>query len=174
MKFDEIWKDYYQRLSVYCRKSFGLSEDDTEDMVQEILLKVYKNRAAYSKKYSFSTWIYTVARNTCIDFLRKIQNFHTTGFEEEKIVQFPDRKTPTPEDAAADNELRTYIADFIEGLSSEDRELVHLKMYEELPYREIAAIIGLPEGTAKYRIHAIRKQLRQFLGETYEKKSIYN
>jgi RNA polymerase sigma-70 factor, ECF subfamily len=174
MKFDDIWNGYFQRLSVYCKKSFGLSEEDTEDMVQEILLKVYKNRAAYSKKYSVSTWIYTVARNTCIDFLRKKQGPGFAGLEEEKILQFPDRNTPRPEETAADNELRSFIADFIDGLPRDDRELVYLKMYEDLPYREISVITGLPAGTAKYRIHSIRKQLQRFLGEAYEKKSVYN
>ncbi len=174
MEFEAIWNSYFKRLYVFCSKSYGLSDEDAEDMVQEILLKVYKNRDTYAEKHAVSTWIYTIARNTCIDFLRKSQKPRPVEMDIDKIIQLPDRKNLNPEETSTKGELRSLIASFIENLPENDRELVFLKMFEDLPYREISAITGRPTGTIKYRFSSIRKQLRQFLGESSEREKLAN
>ncbi len=179
MKFEDIWTEYYKRLCVFCMQSYGFSEEDTADLVQEILLKVYEKRGGYSKKYAFSTWVFTIARNSCIDFLRKNRSRLThecadTDDSEAVILQFPDGKHPAPEQELLDNELRGAIGRFIELLPTDDRELVYLRMYEGMSYREISGVTGKPEGTVKYRFFNIRKQLQTYLEDTYEREETCN
>jgi RNA polymerase sigma-70 factor, ECF subfamily len=179
MKFEAIWTEYYKRLYVFCTQSYGFSEEDTADLVQEILLKVYQKRDGYLEKYAFSTWVYTIARNSCIDFLRNSRSrlaheCADADNSEAVILQFPDGKHPAPEQELLDNELRCAIGRFIELLPTDDRELIYLRMYEEMPYREIAGITGKPEGTVKYRFFNIRKQLQTYLEDIYEREKTYN
>lgn len=178
MDFEEIWKSYYSRLIVFCTQSYRLSKEDAEDTVQETLAKVYKNLRTYSREYSLSTWIYTIARNSCIDFLRKTcpaeSDFPAGTSGEDFFQQLPDTGTPGPEEQFSRNEARQCIESFLKRLSPGDREIVYLKIYEKLSYRKISAITGRPAGTLKYRFFSIRKQLRTFLGEVYEKAEISN
>lgn len=179
MEFEDIWTAYYRRLFVFCTQSYGFSEEDSRDIVQEILLKVHRKRETYSGKYSFSTWIYRIARNSCIDFFRKHSTERKSEYKaaedpEPVILRFPDRKQPSPEQELIDDELRKSIGRFIDKLPTDDRELVYLRIYEDLTYREISGVTGKPEGTVKYRFFNLRKQLQIYLGEIYEQEETYN
>ncbi len=169
MGFEVFWNRYYPGLLVYFRNSFPLSREDAEDMVQETLFKVYRNRASYNGETAFSTWVYTIGRNTCIDFLRQARNRYDAAEPVSKepapgAEEFPDAR-PGPETLALrkeeGREIREAILDI---LSPADREILFLRMYKEMPYREISAMTGKPVGTIKYRFFEIRNLLKKRLG----------
>lgn len=177
LKFPAIWHDYYPRLSVYLRRVFGITaQEDIEELIQEILLKVYRNLDRYNKKYALSTWVYRIARNCSIDFLRKKnrrKNHETlAGNTDDAATADPEGEQKTlhhrPDPVAEDflkKEEREAVRRTLYALHREDRHIVFLRYYEELSYREIGKVLKLPEGTVKSRFHRVRGELRSLLKE---------
>ncbi|MDC7227876.1 MAG: RNA polymerase sigma factor [Spirochaetales bacterium] len=164
--FEEIWEKYYPKLTVYLRSSFGFY--DTEDLVQEIMMKVYTNLHRYRSKWSFSTWIYTIAHNCALDALKK----NTSKLRViEKVKQEAVASSPasaSAESVTLKNELQAGIAMFIESLPATERQVAFLKYHEQMKYREISRVIKIPEGTVKYHIHNIKRKFSKHYGENYE------
>jgi len=154
--FQEIWITYHPRLQVYLSQFFADSQDKT-DLVSDILLKVFESIEKYNRDYSFSTWIYTVARNYSIDLLRKKK------VQYEIFDDFAISDNITPESLLLRDSEQKLIKQALTILSSVDRELIFLHFYEGLKYREISEITGMPEGTIKYRMYESKKKLKKQL-----------
>ncbi|MDC7125191.1 MAG: sigma-70 family RNA polymerase sigma factor [Spirochaetales bacterium] len=166
-QFNKIWNEYYPKLTVFLRTSFQISDPD--DLVQEIMMKVFKNLNRYNNQYSFNTWLYTIARNHTIDSIRKqstIRKTEEAAISQAKILPFSSETTP--EQIAIKKELQRAVADYIKELPELQRQIAFLRFHEDLKYSEIGKITGIPEGTAKYHIHNIKKDFEQFYGEHYE------
>ncbi len=168
--FKVIWKEYYPALSIYLKTSFNIKE--TDDPVQEIMLRVYKKLESYNPIYSFNTWIYSIARNHAIDFLKHESIVRKTAAAAGSLDLIKGETTgtdlQTPESLYMKDELRIGIAGFIGSLPEEERQISFLKYYEELNYRQISLITGIPAGTVKFRVHCIKKKFAVFFGENYE------
>lgn len=174
MVFENIWNNYYQRLFLFMRITYQLSLEDAEDLVQESLIKVYAHMDSFSEDYAISTWVFTIGRNTCIDFLRKQgRNPETDAFDSD-CFDLVNQRDEEPSAIFFRKELERNIDEFKRNLPAKDKELMYLRTYENLPYREIAAITGKPVGSVKRRIFSIRKRLKEFLGEVYENETIFN
>jgi RNA polymerase sigma factor (sigma-70 family) len=155
--FSDIWYHYYPRMRVFVQRMFSQPED-VDDAVQEAMLKAYHHLGRYRPDCAFSTWIYTIARNHCLDRLRKEQvrirltaHSHTPEFES---------PYPSPEASALRSESVRIAAALIKSLSSEDEQIALLRFFEEMPFNQISKVLGIPIGTLKYRIHHIRRKLR--------------
>lgn len=151
-----IWREYHPKLQIYLRQRFP-HINDVEDSVSDILLKVFEEMKHYDSTFALSTWIYTIARNRVIDELRKKQ-LHCTTLENQTIVSSVDIET-----SFINRETCDTLQLSIESLKPEEKELIFLYYYEELTYRDISQITGVPEGTLKYRMTEIRKKLRHQL-----------
>lgn len=169
--FPDIWNEYYPKLTVYLQTTYtGL---DTEDMVQEILEKVYRNFHTYNPRFSFNTWIYSIARNCAVDSFRKRNSRLKTllAVKEREILVFS-VKNKSPEKISIDKDIKEGIASFIKSLPEKEREIMYLKFYEELTYKEISRILKMPAGTVKYHVHSIKIKVGNFytnqFGEKYE------
>lgn len=154
--FHEIWEVYHPKLQVYI-KNFQKNSDDHEDLVSDILLHIFESIHRYNDNYSFSTWLYTVARNYQIDMMRKKKN------PIENIDDHLLSNENTPESIMEKNTQQEMIREAVSKLSSVDKELIFLHYYEELKYREISKITGIPEGTIKYRMWENKKNLKKNL-----------
>lgn len=155
--FSDIWYSYYQRLHVFVRRMVN-DPEDVDDSVQEVMLKVFRNLRRYRPDYAVSTWIYTLARNYCLDYLRKV---HVrlplaVGIGEREI----ESPYPVPEAAALKSESIDFAKGLIDSLSGKDQQIAFLRFFEEMPYSRISSILDIPVGTLKYRVHQIRKILR--------------
>ena len=154
--FREIWQIYHGKLQVYVSQ-FSNNSDDRTDLASEILLKVFESIDRYNSSYSFSTWLYTIARNYQVDLIRK------------KKIQYEDlddnsvSHEQTPEAILIRDSDQQLIKEAVTLLSSLDKEIIFLYFYEELKYREISDITGIPEGTIKYRMSENRKFLKKKL-----------
>lgn len=159
--FEVLWKEYYPKVTVYLKSSFGfLPGTDLEDHLQEIFLKAYRCREQYDPRYGFSTWLYTLARNHCLDLLRKKSPVFS-GVDPDELAGSPD---PVPE-AFLSAESRAEVRRALGELPEAERTMVFLRYYEDLSCREIARVLDLPEGTVKSRFHAIRGKLEPRLKE---------
>ena len=139
--------------------------EDALDLSQEAFLKAWRGLASYRFDSAFSTWLYRLTSNVCIDFLRRqkkqkmisLQVTDETG--EERDLSIPD-PAPGPEDALLARSEREQVAQALQNLDPEYREALTLRVINGLSYAEIAGILGIREGTVKSRIARARDKMR--------------
>ncbi len=149
------YRDAIRRLLV--QRSGNAS--DADDLLQETFIKVYINLHKYSPEYTFGQWVYTIARNTFIDFVRRRQD----DLSIDERFTAPASSSPTPEERFINLQQRTQIEGYLERLSPRYRQLIVLRFFDELSYEEIAAKLSLPLGTVKTQIHRAREQMCRFI-----------
>ncbi len=137
------------------------------DLTQEVFLKVYTALDRYDDQYKFSTWLFKIASNHTIDYLRK-QNGSTFSIEEindhsEGNLFEIQSESPSPERQAILNQRRVAIESVISQLPVPYRQVIVLRHVAELEYEEIAEVTGLPMGTVKNRLFRAREAVRKKL-----------
>lgn len=161
--FTEIWELYYRKVA-YLVSGFCVEKSECEDLTQEIFLKVYRNLHRYSAAYAFSTWLYTVARNVCLDYARKLKT-RKDDCGEMRAAEIPVADSAAM--SAENKELSEALDRCIGTLSEKDRHIVFFHFYEEMKYKDIAAVLGVPLGTVKYRMFEIKEKLKKALEKVY-------
>ena len=139
---------------------------DAEEAAQEAFLAAWQGLAFFRGDSSFSTWLYRLASNACVDLLRRESRHRTAAGlsldDEELNLDVPD-PARSPQDEAERREMREEIERGLASLSPEHREVLVLREIHQLSYDEIAETLDLDVGTVKSRISRGRKQLRKFL-----------
>ncbi|MBN2327243.1 MAG: sigma-70 family RNA polymerase sigma factor [Candidatus Omnitrophica bacterium] len=132
-----------------------------EDLGQEAFFRAFRRLENYdSEKSAFSTWLFTIARNLCLDELRKRRPVQIALEEADFQESF---REENPHRTAGDCELEQKIMRAVDSLDEEFREIFVLHEYEDLSLKEIAVIIGCPLGTIKSRLHRARLHLQKKL-----------
>ncbi|MFC1712452.1 RNA polymerase sigma factor [Candidatus Poribacteria bacterium] len=134
--------------------------EDALDMTQEIFLRAYQKISKFKFTSAFSTWLYRLATNLCIDELRKRKRSANTTPLEEAISQ-SDGNTPEDDAISKDREKRIWQA--INSLKEKERAIIVLRDIEGLSYKEIAEVFGCSLGRVKSRIHEARQKLKDIL-----------
>lgn len=132
---------------------------EVDDLLQETFIKVYINLHRYNPQYTFGQWVYTIARNTFVDFIRRRQD----DLPIDERFASPPSLAPTPEESVINLQQRSQIESYLERLSPRYRQLIRLRFFDELSYEEIAAKLVLPLGTVKTQIHRAREQMCRFI-----------
>lgn len=138
-----------------------------KDISQEVFLKAYRNIRNFNERSQFSTWLYRITTNTCIDELRKCQRKSSISLEEETegeeggIPRQIAAAGDTPEESLLRMEQRSEILQALNKLSPEHRAAVIFRDVRGLSYEEIAEILEIGLGTVKSRISRGRAQLKQ-------------
>ncbi|MFI3248179.1 MAG: RNA polymerase sigma factor [Rikenellaceae bacterium] len=140
----------------------GDSAQDADDLMQESFIKVYVNLHRYDPKYTFGQWIYTIARNTFIDYHRRRQDELSL---DERFAATSEERGPNPEQSIINSQKRTQIDEGIARLSPRHQELFRMRFLEEYSYEEIAEKLAMPLGSVKTNIHRARVQMCQFITE---------
>lgn len=142
------------------RLAFSLLRDEShaEDMTQEIFLRIWKGLPGYHGQASFSTWIYTIARNTCLTELKRraarpTVSLHTPEMEA-ALDSIPALQT-TDRAGGGELDVQTLLA----GLSEKHRQVVTLFYLEQKQYDEVAEMLGIPLGTVKTLLFRARREL---------------
>lgn len=148
------------------------SPDDAQELAQEAFLNAWRGLKGFQGDSSFSTWLYRLASNTCIDFLRREKRRKALAVssslddeENQTMLQIPDTKSCTPEESLEQREMRDLIHNGLSLLSQEHRQVLVMRELEELTYSEISQLLSLEEGTVKSRIARARAALRKVLLE---------
>lgn len=158
---DSIYQLYMQRT--------GGNVDDTSDLLQETFVKVYLNLQRYSSRFTFGQWVYTIARNTFIDYTRRRRDDTVSiDYVGEGIGVSGSLGGPTPEEHLITHQSQAQMEGFLAKMSPRYRELIELRFFREFSYEEIAAKLSLPMGTVKTQIHRAREQLCRFITENKE------
>ena len=156
--FQDLWHYYYRRLYMFVRR-LSVDPEELDDAVQEVMLKVSRRLNSYRPEYAISTWIYSIARNHCIDMARS-RALREVG----KVRDDPDSSPglyPSPEEQLERADVLSYAERLVNSLAPEDQQIALLRFYEEMPSRQISSVLEIPAGTLKYRVHRIRHLLRQ-------------
>ena len=142
------------------------NREDAAEAAQEAFLAAWQGLPFFRGESQFSTWLYRLASNACVDLLRREGRRRASAGpsldDEELNLDVPD-PAPSPQDAAERQELREEIERGLSALSPEHREVLILREIHQLRYDEIADSLSLDVGTVKSRISRARKQLRNFL-----------
>ncbi len=145
---------------------------EAEDLAQTTFVKVFFALRQYNHTYEFSTWLYSVARNVCLDYFRKRKkqemdlslNVSVNGDQDTEMGELLEEDhSPDPLKVVLDAELQEKLRIAIEGLPVKLREVIVLRHLEGRSYEEIAEITRLPVGTVKSYLHRARKKLKEDL-----------
>lgn len=144
------------------------NEEDAYDISQEAFLKAYTNLPGFRGDCKFSSWLYKLTTNLCLDFIRK-RNRHKTVplvYEDEdgdsEYLEIPD-ETFSPETQTEQKQLRESVRSGLDQLPEQQREILVLREIGGLRYDEISQQLNIEEGTVKSRIFRARKKLCEIL-----------
>jgi RNA polymerase sigma-70 factor (ECF subfamily) len=167
----ELVRTHHRRVYGLCYRFTG-NPADAEDLTQDVFLKVYSNLASFDTgRGSLQVWITTMTRNLLVDNFRRTRNQRATGsldegwdsVEELKPIDRLTSKGPSPHESAAQKELAKMVQNALARVSVELREAVILRDLQDMDYKEIAQVLGIPEGTVKSRISRGRAELARLL-----------
>jgi RNA polymerase sigma-70 factor, ECF subfamily len=166
--FAEVIELYKDKVFQICFRMLG-NRHEAEDISQEAFIRAYVNIHTFNQKRKFSTWLYRIATNLCIDRIRKKKpdyylDAEVKGTDGLTMYSQVAADGQLPEEEVEEMELQAEIQRQILKLPDKYRSVIVLKYIEELSLQEISEILDLPLGTVKTRIHrgreALRKQLR--------------
>ncbi|MBN4069393.1 MAG: RNA polymerase subunit sigma-24 [Alkaliphilus sp.] len=166
--FEELVSPHYKKAFNTAYRILGNLED-ANDVAQDAIIKVFKSIGSFKENSSFSTWVYKIVVNTCIDFKRKNNKQEVIYLDKQigeknggLVLEIPD-KAGTPESLFEENEVKHIIHDAINELNFEQRKIIVLRDVKGFSYKEIAEILDCSEGTVKSRISRSRNNLRKVL-----------
>ncbi len=165
--FSQLVEQNQGKIYSLCYRMTGNSED-AADLTQEAFLNAWRGLSKFGGQSSFSTWLYRLASNACIDFLRREKRRSALSMtleskdEDDHQADLPDERW-SPERELERKESRQALQAGLATLSPEHREVLLLRETEGLSYQEIARCLGLEDGTVKSRIARARMSLREFL-----------
>ncbi len=175
-------KAYKDLMSRYQSQIFSLmyrmvhSGTEAEDLVQEAFMKAFSSLTNFNYEYAFSTWLYKIATNNCIDHLRK-KKLQTLSIDTPIAykdtsyhIEIPDL-TYYPEREMIRNERNSILKVAIDELPEKYKTVIFLRHSEELSYEEISTMLKIPIGTVKARIFRAREMLNKFLKGKIDKGS---
>lgn len=153
------------------------NKSDAEDLTIEAFGKAFKNIHQYTPNYAFSTWLFKIATNNCIDFIRKrkanlVSIDHTTE-DSEGVSSSPAASLPSgtldPEETLIKEQNAKLIQSLVTKLKPRYRKLIELRYFKEFSYEEIADELELPLGTVKAQLFRARELLFEILMKSSQK-----
>lgn len=169
--FAELLRRYRAPVYNLCLRMLKNTED-AEDVAQDVFIKVFGMLERYDDRYAFRSWVFKIAANASIDFIRKnkvklISLDEPIRYGGEEIErQIPD-DAPSVAETVENRELARLLLELTEELPPHYRSMIVLRHTEQLSYDEIAQVLDLPLGTVKARIHRARAMLRDKLAKRH-------
>jgi RNA polymerase sigma-70 factor (ECF subfamily) len=147
------------------------NRSDAEDLTLEAFGKAFKNLHQYSPTYAFSTWLFKIASNNCIDFLRKKKGMHISiennNDQNENSEQLKLKsKDPNPEEKLIRQQKAILLRRVVRRLKPRYQNLVELRYFREYSYEEVAKELNLPLGTVKAQLFRAREMLFKMIEST--------
>jgi RNA polymerase sigma-70 factor (ECF subfamily) len=173
--YGDLVRQYHKRVIGYCFSMLS-NHTDAEEAAQDIFVKVYQSLAKFKGDSSFSTWLYRITANHCLDILRKRNRRKNVSLEslvEQEGSQIQ-KLFATP--ALADTQLENHqlAGKILSTLSEEHRNILTLREAEGLEYQEIAEVLGCSLDAVKGRLARARKQLRENLRHIQKTWDVHN
>ena len=159
------------------------SQSDAQDIYQEAFLKIYRKLGGFRFECSFTSWIYRIVTNLCLDHLRKTRNRRESGTKEvnkegeeyDLLNQISDdRPAHNPEQQLLRRELSEHLSRALQTLTPRERMVFELKHFEGLKLRTVSEILNSSEGSVKTTLFRATQKLRSRLAGFHARKEIFN
>jgi len=159
--------DRYREAIYYMLLKMVNNANDAEDLTIEAFSKAFKNLEQYTPNFAFSTWLFKIASNNCIDFIRKKRIDHISLDREigdrDRASNIIMAEVPDPEEDLIKKQKATLMRSVVTTLKPRYRDLVELRYFKEYSYDEIADELNLPLGTVKAQLFRARELLYNIL-----------
>ena len=168
--YAELLENYRESLYLLMLKMVN-DPHEAEDLTIEAFGKAFRNLSKYSTDYAFSTWLFKIAANNCLNFMRK-KNINFFRIDKDYISNADDKyyfelndNEPNPEERLFDKEKISQIRRFVSALKPRYRTMVELRYFEELSYEEIAQQLNVPIGTVKAMLFRAKYMLQAIINK---------
>lgn len=169
--FRQLVERHQKSIVNYCYRCVGDSWE-AEDIAQKVFVQVFRFAPRYQPSARFSTWLFTIARNTALNECRRRQRHPLDSMEElsearedSHGLQFADARTAPPDEEMKQRELEQKIQEAIQSLPENQRTAISLLRYHEMSYEEIAKVVGCSVSATKSLLFRARESLKAKLGE---------
>lgn len=165
--FRVLIERYTKALYAFIYRYFS-NVGDTEDVVQETFIRVWRHLRTFDTQRSFKTWLYTIGRNVALDLAKKkkailLSNFESLDEEPGDLLSTIVDPAPLPDEVFSRTELAQELEHMLQKLPPASRLVLHLHHHDQLTFQEIAEIIGEPLDTVKSRYRRSLVRLRNML-----------
>jgi RNA polymerase sigma-70 factor, ECF subfamily len=160
--FEELMRRYRRAIYAYAVRSVG-SRQDAEEITQDTFVKVFRAAHRFNSHYSFTTWLYTIASNTCKNKLRSRSRHKAMSLDNEKSPFDPTTEEPGPLEAYRRKIEIEEVRAAINDLPTRYKQVLHLRYVEGMSYNEIATTLSLSLGNVEARIFRGKKKIREKL-----------
>lgn len=144
-------------------------KEASEDITQEVFITIYNKLYMYDKKRKFYNWILQIAKNKCIDYMRKYKRVYESNIEEARNLASSEI---SPEQALEYNETKKTIKNFINQLNEIDKQILILRYSQELKFTDIASILDMNVSAVKRRYYNVRDNFKVY--RNHEKRGVSN
>jgi RNA polymerase sigma-70 factor (ECF subfamily) len=175
MAYSELLKNYRDSLYFMMLKMTN-NPQDADDLTIEAFGKAFRNLRQYTPDFAFSTWLFKIASNNCIDFLRRKKMNDAVSLDQgdpeegiDDLANMLHSTSRTPEEEIIRQQKIEALRDVVERLKPHYRILIELRYYQELSYEEISIQLDMPVGTIKAQLFRAREFLFQILKSAEEK-----
>ena len=163
--FETLMLQYRTPVYNLCYRMLGDTED-AADMTQETFLKAWKHLGSFRMQSAFSTWLYRLAGNSCLDLLRSKKRRPTISLVQEdedgeQVTLDPADPSPLPDELLIKKEEQRILQDALMSLDEQQRIILTLRVIKDLSYDDIASILQIKSGTVKSRLARARENLRK-------------
>lgn len=141
--------------------------EESEEVSQDTFIKVYKSLSKFNGESKFSTWIYRIAYNTCLDRIKKNSKYNN-DVEINDITSNQIFQTESKFDSLETKERSIIVKECMDKLPEDERVIMHLFYFEELSLKEIVEIVSMTEGNVKVKLFRARKKLFSIFKESVE------
>lgn len=154
----EALLDKYELIILKFIYSMIRDKETAEDITQDVFITVYNKLDTFDSRYKFSNWIMRIARNKCIDYIRKIKKSKELNIED--CISIKSRET-SPEERLEYKEIRDFIVNKINSLDNVDKQIILLRYSQKATFNDISKILDISESSVKRRYYKIREQFRR-------------
>lgn len=158
--FSQLYLRYQPRLVKYCARVLRDDMAQAADLVDEAMFDVWRSAESFAGRSKPSTWIYSIARNKMISWLRKTSEL---SLEDESILESLVDPSATPHEELAMDDMKQHLLRLMDQLTEEHREVIKWTYFEDKSVKEVAELLDISENTVKTRMFYARKRLAQLL-----------
>lgn len=158
--------DQYAPMVFSIVRRFTNRKEDREELAQQIFVKAYERLESFGKKSKFSSWLYTLARNHCLDYAKNIRRTNKEFSEMDQQELAIKMKDDTPADSDMQSEeLEAILEEALSVITPLYAEAFLMKYRDNMTYKTMAERLDAKEGALKVRVHRARKELRSYIEE---------
>lgn len=168
--YSQLMDEYFEKVYSRMLKMTG-QPGDSEDLTMEAFNKAFSKLDQYTPEFAFSTWLYRIAKNNCIDHLRKTRNDTNSMVNQHEaevgiVAHELANQLPSPEQLMINQQETILLREIVDMLHPKYKDIIKLHYFKELSCEEIAAQLELPQGTIKVRLFRARELLYKIMSKS--------